>query len=857
MNSALKKNLLIHGLTILGFLFITVLIHYPTFLGGKHIDQHDISQAIGGNHQLQEYRAEAGEEPLWNPNVFSGMPAYLTGVRFSGDLLDYVYQIIKLGMSHPESILFTSMVSFYILLLSFKVRPLLAAAGAIAFGLNGFNIIGIMAGHNSKIAAVALAPLVLAGVHLTFYGKRWLGFGLTALALGLEIKVNHPQITYYLAIIIAAYGINVLVQVLRNKNFGKFGINSALLVVAALLAVGANFGRLAITLEYSKYTIRGKSELSSERKASSGLDKEYAFRYSNGIIEPLFLFIPNFFGGSLQQELSPKSAVADALKQAGYDRSTIARQIKSLPTYWGNQPLTAPYYAGTLTVLFFILGIVLLKKEEKIWLILLVALGIVMSWGKNFDVFNNFLFDYLPGYNKFRSVTFTIIISIFAMNLLGFQALERLLSTKWDKNVRNKVFLTFGIGGGFLLILLLFSGVLGYQGPRDSQLPEWLINALQTDRQSLLKKDTLRAILFVALFGAFLWVMVKGGKTAETTHRRAINHKSEQAENQNYAYPEADEQGNKDKHQGHTLLKEKVRGNQLLLVLIFIVLIDSFSLTRRFLGKEKFSKDPLEEFFKITPIDQLLLTATQPGDRVLNVRNPFNENRTSYYHASIGGYHGAKIRRYQDLIDYCIGSELQTARKKLSSHPIDFSDLPILNMLNTKYLVDASNQQNPVVPNPSANGSSWTVSEIIPVNSPDEEIQNLCSINTKTQATLDKSKFEIPSISGIGSINLIEKTPNKLHYSSAISDGTALGVFSEIYYPEGWIASIDGNEAEILRVNYVLRALTIPKGNHEIIFEFKPKTYYTGNTIMIISSILVILCFVVGIANHIIFLSKT
>ncbi|MEQ9467085.1 MAG: YfhO family protein [Ekhidna sp.] len=797
MNPSLKKNILTHGLIILGFLFITILVHYPTFLSDKKIDQHDILQGQGGNNQLQQYRSGTGEEALWNPYMFSGMPAYLTGVQSSGDLLVHAYRILRLGMAHPQGILFVAFVSFYILLLSFKVRPLIAAAGAIAFGLNGFNIIGIMAGHNAKIAAVALMPLVLASIHLTFSGKRWLGFGLTALALGLQIRTNHPQITYYLAIIIAAYGINILVNVIKEKDFKPFSINAGLMVLAAVLAVGANYGRLATTLEYSKYTIRGKSELKSDQQASSGLDRAYAFRYSNGIAEPLFLFVPNIFGGSSQQELSTKSSVAEALKSAGYSRAQIQQQVKAIPTYWGDQPLTAPYYAGTLTVILFILGVVFLPKNQKVWLIALVALGIMMSWGKNFESFNNLLFDYLPGYNKFRSVTFTIIITIFAMNLLGFLALEKLVSSEWNKELKKKVFLTLGIGGGFLLAVLVFSGALGFRGAIDGQLPDWFVDAIREDRRSLLIKDTLRALMFVVAFATLVWA----------------------------------------------LFKKQVKASQVLLGLILIVFVDSFSLTKRFLGQEKFVKDPSEDFFQMTEADRAIASQANYGERVLNLQNPFNENRTSYYHESIGGYHGAKIRRYQDLIDYCIQGELQSAIQSLQSQSMNFSNLPVLNMLNTKYMYAGAQ----VFPNRYANGNAWTVNEIIPVNSPDEEVNSVCSLNTKNQAVIDQTKFNIPSTTGSGVITLDKKTPNRLTYTASVSGGDATGIFSEIYYPEGWIATIDGNEAEILRANYVLRALQIPQGQHEIVFEFKPKTYFTGNTIMMVSSILVLLVFVGGV----------
>ncbi|MEM8939741.1 MAG: YfhO family protein [Bacteroidota bacterium] len=796
----MRKNLLIHGLMILTFLLITLMVHYPTFLSGKKINQHDILQGTGGNQQLKYYRTKTGEEALWNPYMFSGMPAYLTGVQYSGDLLKYVYEAYGLWMGHPVSILFISMVSFYIMLLNFKVRPLIAAMSSIAFGLNGFNIIGIMAGHNAKIAAVALMPLVLAGIQLTFSGKRWLGVSLTALALGLEIRANHPQITYYLALIVLVYGINELLKVMRSREFKAFSVKSGLLIIAAILAIGANYGRLASTLEYSKYSIRGKSELAADQAASGGLDREYAFRYSNGIAEPLFLFVPNIFGGSSQEELSVKSEVANALRKAGYSRSQVAQRIKSMPTYWGDQPLTAPYFAGTLAIMLFILGTVVLPKHQKIWLIVLVILGIMMSWGKNFSAFNNFLFDYLPGYNKFRSVTFTIIISIFALNLLGALGLEKLLSMKWNKETRKKIFLTFGIGGGFLTLLLVCSGALNYRGVIDTQLPDWFANALREDRQSLLIRDTMRALLFGLGFGLSIWFF----------------------------------------------FKKNIKAHQVLIVLLALVFVDNLALTKRFLGEEKFVRSPIEDYFKMNEADQVLLSFTQDGDRVLNLQNPFNENRTSYTHASLGGYHGAKIRRYQDLIEHCLESEIQRAIQKIQSQSLDFSDLHILNMLNASYFY-AGEQQNGVFKNSSANGAAWIASEIIPVNSPDEEIDKVCQINTKTQAVIDQSKFSITETNGIGSIILIEKTPNRLVYESSVNGGAATGVFSEIYYPKGWSATIDGKDKDILRANYVLRALEIPEGKHEIVFEFKPKVYANGNTIMLVSSILVLVGCVGGV----------
>ncbi|MEM9895625.1 MAG: YfhO family protein [Bacteroidota bacterium] len=801
MNQTLKRNVITHSLSIIGFLAITFLVHYPSVFQGKRINQHDILQGAGGNFQLREYKMETGIEPLWNNNMFSGMPAYLTGVGYSGDLMVYVYRFISLGLTHPTSILFISFVSFYLLLLTYKVRPLIAFLGSILFGLNGFNIISIMAGHNAKIAAVSLMPLVLAGVNLVFQDKKWIGAGLTALALSLQIKTNHPQITYYLALIIFAYGLNELVKVTRGKlSIVDFSQKAALLLFAALLAVGANFGRLSTTLEYSKYSIRGQSELSKDLKESSGLDREYAFRYSNGIAEPLFLFVPNVFGGSSQQELSTKSEVAKVLRQNGYNRSQIAQQVKAVPTYWGSQPLTAPYYAGTIAVLLFILGIVILERKEKVWLIAIIALGIVMSWGKNFEFFNNLLFDFLPGYNKFRSVTFTIIMSILGITLLGCLGLERLLSGDWSKERKNKLLVTFGIAGGFLVLLLLASGAFSYRGAVDSQVPDWFANAIRSDRKSLLIKDALRALFFIALFGAASW-----------------------------AY-----------------FSRRVKELVFLLILCLVAFIDSFSLSKRFLNDENFADDPFKEFFAPTEADKLMMSSAEPGQRVLNLQNPFNENRTSYYHESIGGYHGAKIRRYQDVIDAYLQNELQEAYSILRSQSTDFADLQVLNMLNTTFLY-AGTERNTVFKNNDANGNAWIVNEIIPVNSADEEISKLGEIDTKRQAVIDQTKFQLPKALGNGSIELVKKTPNKLTYHATIAEGAATAIFSEVFYPKGWNVTIDTETATMLRANYLLRALEIPEGEHTITFEFTPTIYTVSNTVMLTSGILVLLMFVGGI----------
>ena len=794
------KSILPHVIAIALFFVITVVIYHPYFFDGLGMQQHDILQAQGANHQLQDYRTETGEEALWLTTMFSGMPAYLNGVSYSGDLLNPVYGISMLWMPHPVGITFLCFIGFYVLLLAFGVRSWLAMAGAILFGLNGFNIIGISAGHNAKIAAVAIMPLVLAGIRLAFTDKRWLGFGLTALALGLQIRANHPQMTYYLLLIVLIYGLVELIQAVKSKNLKPFLLSISGLVVAVILALGANAGKLYHVYEYGKYSIRGKSEIKVEEGNPDGLDAEYAFRYSNGIMEPLVMFYPNMLGGSSSQKLSDKSSTAEALMTVGgYSRLQAQQTVQSIPTYWGDQPLTAPYYAGSILLFLLVIGIMTLPKHLKIWLVSVAILGIMMSWGKNFSSFNDLLFEYLPFYNKFRSVTFTIIIPIIAINLLAFMGIENWLKKSKQEQWHQLKWAAI-ISGGCSLFMLLVSGMLSYQGSVDAQLPDWLIGAIRDDRKSLFRQDVVRALFFTSLAAALLWAVHK----------------------------------------------EKLKVQTGLILLLALVVFDATLLSKRFLNKENFTENPSTSYFQPSPADQVILNNSRPGDRVLNLQNPWNEARTSYYHESIGGYHGAKLRRYQDLIDRYLFTEHQQAIQTLQAGSQDFSDLPALNMLNTRYLL-AGAQKEAALANSFAFGPAWIVSKVKNVQNPDEEIEALANTDLKSTAIIDASKFSNVNAGGQGTIELISKTPNKLIYNASVSDGNALAVCSEIYYENGWKAYIDGEETRIIRTNYVLRAIEIPPGSHEIAFEFAPSSFEKLNSVMFISSILLMMCFVGGV----------
>lgn len=802
LNLSFKKDILPHIAAISIFLFVTVIFFAPVIFEDKELPQHDITQWRGGAQELIDYREKTGEEGLWTNSMFGGMPAYLVSIKFSGELLTYPYEIYRLGLPNPLYLVFTAFLSFYIMMKCFKVRFGLSVAAALAFGLTGFIIISIGAGHNMKVAAVAFIPLVIGGIHLAFDRDKIWGGVLTAIGLAMQIKFNHLQITYYLLILTVIYGLVTLIQAFKENTQKEFFKTLGVLVIAAVLAVGANFGKLWTVVEYGPYSIRGKSELSADvNDRKSGLDKSYAFQYSNGIMEPLFLFIPNYFGGSSRQDLGNDSNLEKALSKNGLDRRQITQQVKNAPAYWGDQPLTAPYYAGAIVIFLYVLGMLVLEGRIKYWLLSGVVIGIVLSWGSNFSSFNHFLFDFLPGYNKFRSVTFTIIMAVFCLITGGFIGLEKVLSTGWTKQIQNKLLIAFAATGGFALLSALFAGVGSYSGPVDQQLaayPDWFLVALKADRQALLQADAWRTLFFVASVFVLIWVALKG----------------------------------------------KLKSQVAMIGIVCLVGLDMFTVGKRFISSESFVRKSRNHGFVASEADERILKDPAKGYRVYNLINGFNDAKTSYFHQSIGGYHGAKMRRYQDLIEDAISPETSVLINGLQNGNPDFSQIGVLNMLNAKYFL-AGVTANAVIPNANANGNAWFVSEVKKVSNPDEEMAMVKSIDTKSVAVIDESIFSLSktSFEKRGTITLTEYQPSRLVY---ITENAAegLAVFSEIFYENGWVATIDGEETDIKRVNYVLRALDVPAGKHEIVFEFKPKSYYIGNKVSFFSSALIMLIFI-------------
>lgn len=784
------EHILPHLAAVIIFLIVTIFFFNPVFFDNKSISQHDIQQWEASSKSLRDYREATGEEGLWATSIFSGMPAYLVNLEWSNGIIVGIKKIFSVGLPHPVVNIYWAFLSYYILLLAFRVRPMLAIAGVLAFGLSTYVIIGIAAGHNARVGAIAFMPLVMAGIHLAFRNKRLLGFAVTALGLSMHLRENHLQMTYYLLLIVLVYGLIHLLLAIREKSILPFFKNLGVLIPAALLAVGTFIGPLWAIGEYSEYSIRGKSELPSQEEPASGLSRDYAFAYSSGMLESITVMIPNFYGGSSSNFLvqDEGSATYKALMQSG-DGETANQLARYTSAYWGPQSLTAPYYGGAIMCFLFVVGIVFADKKYVWWLVSVSVLGMMFSWGSNFEGFNYFVFDYLPGYNKFRSVTFAIIILLFSMPLLGMLGLEKFFEEGVNKETKKKLIIAFGFTGGLCLLIWLLAGMASFTREGESQLPAWFLNALIEDRKGLLRADAFRSFAFI--LGVFILLFFDVRKRI--------------SEIGFYAF------------------------------LIFMVAMDMSLVDRRYFSIDNYQRKRTANFVA-TAADQEVMK-DKSVFRVYNLQEPFSqEGSASYFHNSLGGYHGAKLRRYQDLYENCLGGETNEFISDAQAGNLQFANYGVLNMLNTKYIMFGPDKGN-IIPNPEANGNAWFVSEVVNVNSPSEELAKVCEVNTRTTAVIDNSKFKIQSLAvdSLASIELVEMTPPYLKYQSSSSTG-GLVVFSEIYYPKGWVAAIDGEEVPILRANYVLRALEVPAGKHQIEFKFEPKPYVIGDKITMASS---------------------
>lgn len=799
-----SEHVLPHLIAVIVFLVVTILFFNPVFFENKSISQGDIQQWSGSSKALRDYRDATGEEGLWAGAMFSGMPAYLVNLQWSDGIVLGFKQVLSLFLPHPVNVIFLAFLCYYILLLSFKIRPWFAIAGALAFGLSSYMIIGLGAGHNARIGAIAFMPLIIAGIHLAFSEMKILGFGLTALGLTLHLRENHLQITYYTILIVLVYGLVQLIYAIRARKIADFFKNIGVLIPAVLIAVGTFFGQFWAISEYTTYSIRGPSELikKSASKDGKGLSKEYAFQYKYGIGESMALFIPNIYGGTSMNYFvqDPESESYKALAKSG-DNETANQLAGYTSAYWGPQGFTGgSYYAGAIVCFLFVLGIVFGEKKIIWWLVPLSALSLMLSWGDSFSTFNYFMFDYFPGYNKFRSVNFALVIILFAMPLLGLTGLENLLKEGWTKSAQKKLIWPLALTVGLSLVLIATGGMGSFLKPEDAQLPAWFKMALKNDRVALMRADAWRAIWLILVFSAALFALLKNFIS------------------KSIIYP----------------------------VIALLILIDLGFVDSRYFSKEKYVRKRENTTFAPTPADEEILK-DKSYYRVYDLQGAFADARTSYFHNSIGGYHGAKMRRYQELYDSGIARNTQLLIQDAQQGAPQFSQYGVLNMLNVKYIVHGTDKEN-IIGNPKANGPAWFVKELVFVNNATEELNKTAELNTRDEAVIDKSRWKLsnPSITAdsLAQIKLVENRLPYMKYESESSEN-GIAVFSEVFYPKGWHAFIDGKEVTILRVNYVLRALEVPTGKHTIEFKFEPKPYTIGNNITMASG-WILLMVVVG-----------
>jgi hypothetical protein len=794
-----------HIIAVALFIIIAFAYFYPV-LEGKVLKANDSTVSNVNSKEIRDYREKFHEEPLWTNSIFCGMPAYLISTRFPGNLMKHADTILRV-FKMPVSVLFISMVGFYFLLLIFGVNPWLAIAGAIAYGFSSFFFQILAAGHNTQAIALAYMAPMIGGIYYAYRYDAIKGALLTAFMLSLELLANHPQITYYAMICLLIFVIIEFVFSLKEKTFPKFLKTSLILIIPIVIAIGTDFGNLNTIREYGKYSIRGKSELQSEHKnVSAGLDRDYIVSWSYGIDETMNLLIPNYKGGS-SQPFNRDSRTVKALRQN--NAGDAAEQIMK---YWGTQINTAgPSYMGAIVIFLFILGLIVVKGREKWWLLIATVLSILLAWGKNFMPLTNLFIDFFPMYNKFRAVTMILVIAQFCIPLLGFLSLrEYYYGNLSKKEMLKGIKIAGGITGGLLLIIILIPGIAGsFLSSYETGYPGWLTSALVSDRKELLRADSLRSLLFILLGAGAIIGFVSG----------------------------------------------RLRKEYSILLVAILIICDLWGTGKRYLNADRFERiSVIQKSYKPTVADAAILK-DKSYYRVLNLSvSTFNDNSpTSWFHKSIGGYHGAKLKRYQELIDSSINHELASftsafneAIKKSGS--VDdilpaFNNTHVLNMLNAKYIIYSPDA--PPLVNPYALGNAWFAEKPVMVENANMELASVNNIYPSKEAVIDSRfrdqvKGSMYPVTLNDKIELISYQPNELEYKYT-AEGEKLAVFSEIYYPAGWKCYIDGKESEYFRTNYVLRGMILPGGSHQVRFTFEPSSYINGNKISLASSILLFL----------------
>lgn len=886
------KKLMPYFAGILIFLAVTI-VYFNPLIEGKVLKQSDITNFEGMSKEIKDFRTNNnGEDPLWTNSMFGGMPAYQISVNHTNNWVRYFEGYVLMGaLPAPANFVFISMLGFFFLLLVLRVNPWMSIVGAIAFAFSSYFLIILEAGHNTKAIAIAYMAPVLASIIIAYRGKYLLGGALAALFLALEFNAGHPQISYYLMLVVLMLGIGELVRSVQEKALPNFVKATGVLIIAAVIAVATSASSYLTTAEYSPYTIRGASELTfDQHNQTTGLDKDYATQWSYGIAETWSLLIPNAKGGASDYLGNNKEVMAKM------GTSEFTQYLTQFPAYWGDQPFTSgPVYIGALIVFFFVFGLFFVKGHYKWVLLAATVLSLMLSWGKNMMWFTDFFFDYVPAYNKFRAVSMTLVIAEFTMVILAFLSIkqilekpETILEKKW------KFYAAFGLTAGLSLLFYLmptsFFNFLSIEEAKQlpsliAQDPRYndLFSEAQKARVMIFKSDAIRSFGFILVGAALIFV---------------------------YAF-------------------KKIPQNILIAALGILIVADLWTVDKRYLNDDNFITETTNlAVFSPSAADQQILADKNPNFRVFNTSvNTFNDATTSYFHKSIGGYHGAKLRRYQDVI----------------THHLTYGNMAVVNMLNTKYIIQADQNQQQVFAqlNPGALGNAWFVNKIDWVENPDQELLHLGKViklknlqpnnnlqiygrpirdidtilvttdmeikiegqaaaddkinlsrysipesgsftigsnatdttfgyvaitNLKNPKSIAEKQFEAeiihvfdpaksaiinkkfksvlgdftPSIDSNARIMFQSYKPNYLVYKTHCSTDQ-LAVFSEIYYEKGWNVYVDGKKSDYVQANYILRAMKVPAGDHTIEFKFEPKSFANGSTISLIASLILFL----------------
>lgn len=838
------KNILKYVIPIVAFVFIAY-GYTPKVLEGKIVDQSDISSWEGmANEIVTHNKANPNDHTLWTNSMFAGMPATSISVIYEGDFTKYLYDLLFTG-ARPASYLLICLIGGFLLMLAFGTNVWLAFLGAIAITFCSYNMQIIQVGHNAKMVAIAFMPWVLGAIVYAYRKNAFWGALFFAFALSFQIKANHPQITYYLAMIIAGFGIWQLCKAIKEKTLPAFFRTSAIVLVAGLLGIATNTNHLWPTYEYAQHTMRGGTELlpnnpseaeataTSGKKSRTGLDLMYATQWSYGIEETMNLMIPNFNGGASAGELDRQSDTYKALKKGGYQGAE--QLIKQLPLYWGPQPFTAgPMYMGAITMFLFVLAFFVLRSGLRWWVAGVSLIALMLGWGYHFMPVSELFFNWAPMYNKFRTVSMILVILQILLPMMGVLAVNEILFGEdypgKGERIKKGLYWALGLTAGVCALFAIIPSLAGsFVGPADGQLPGEIAVALSNDRASLLSADAWRSFFFIAAAAIVIVLSYKYGKIKPVAAS---------------------------------------------VILAALVLVDLWSVDKRYFNDSHFvTKREFRNNFAKRPVDDMILEDTDLHYRVLDLTvNTFNDAYISYHHKTIGGYSPAKLQRYQDLIDRNIKPEMAAIVAEFSNiqtigeaeNALQYH--PVLSMLNTKYIV--INGNIPPVENKYRLGNAWFVNNVVPVNNANEEIDALARVNPATDAVVSKEFIDqnealqhaiektgnteegIADMSLNNFIRLSSYAPNRLVYEYS-SNKPQIALFSEVYYNPGWKATItpaNGGESsnlEIFRGNWILRGALLPQGDYTIEFSFNPQSFEKGELYSRISSgilILLLLC---------------